>query len=184
MHELLLFGQVPASRHDQILKVLAGIAAMQPQLVVERHLIFRPTKPPGTKASPAGANLGAQASQVQALQAQMHGDIFYLQLVGDMRASSAAGASQALGASTEGEDTAMAEEATSEEATDTDEGSKEPTQSDTAPNGIDTSKQKWSLEFRDLPEVPGRRPVTSRLMASVQLTDGDPLRFMAALGYT
>jgi mediator of RNA polymerase II transcription subunit 18 len=44
MHELLLYGQVPLERHDQLLKVLAGIAAMQPQTLFERHLIYKPMR--------------------------------------------------------------------------------------------------------------------------------------------
>jgi mediator of RNA polymerase II transcription subunit 18 len=44
MHELLLYGQVPLERHDQVLKILAGIAAMQPQALFERHLIYRPMR--------------------------------------------------------------------------------------------------------------------------------------------
>ena len=44
----------------------------------------------------------------------------------------------------------------------------------------------WTLQFRDLPEVvqPGRRQVTSRLMADVQISSGDPIEFMEALDYT
>jgi hypothetical protein len=44
MHELLLYGQVPLERHDQALKILAGIAAMQPQTLFERHLIYKPMR--------------------------------------------------------------------------------------------------------------------------------------------
>lgn len=44
MHELLLYGQVPVERHDQVLKILAGVAAMQPQTLLERHLIYRPMR--------------------------------------------------------------------------------------------------------------------------------------------
>ena len=44
----------------------------------------------------------------------------------------------------------------------------------------------WTLQFRDLPEVvqPGRRQVTSRLMADVQISSGDPIEFMEALDYS
>ncbi|THY26812.1 hypothetical protein D6D01_04334 [Aureobasidium pullulans] len=44
MHELLLYGQVPVERHEQVLKILAGIAAMQPRTLFERHLIYRPLR--------------------------------------------------------------------------------------------------------------------------------------------
>lgn len=46
MHELLLYGQVPAVRHDQVLKVLAGLAAMQPQRVLERCIVYKPQREP------------------------------------------------------------------------------------------------------------------------------------------
>ena len=45
MHELLLFGQIAASRHDQVLNILAGVAAMQPVAVFEKHLVFKPNRP-------------------------------------------------------------------------------------------------------------------------------------------
>lgn len=44
MHELLLYGQVPLERHEQALKILAGIAAMQPRTFFERHLIYKPMR--------------------------------------------------------------------------------------------------------------------------------------------
>ncbi|KAI5242832.1 hypothetical protein E4T43_04493 [Aureobasidium subglaciale] len=46
MHEFLLYGQVPLERHEQVLKILAGIAAMQPQTLFERHLIYKPLRLP------------------------------------------------------------------------------------------------------------------------------------------
>ena len=46
--------------------------------------------------------------------------------------------------------------------------------------------QTWTLQYRDLPEVvqPGRRQITSRLMADIPITSGDPVQFMKALDYT
>lgn len=85
MHELLLFGQVPSSRHEQVLSILAGIAAMQPQPFLEKRLVFKPAKlPPGPRPSHAGAVQGVPNQQIQAIQAQTQGDNFYLQLVGDV----------------------------------------------------------------------------------------------------
>lgn len=46
------------------------------------------------------------------------------------------------------------------------------------------SSESWTLQFRDLPEVAGRRPVTSRLIYDLELRDGDPLAFMSELDYT
>lgn len=84
MHELLLFGQVPASRHTQVLNVLAGIAAMQPQPVLEKHLVFKPNRKPalGRQMQVGGAQ-DVQA-KAQALQAQTQGDLYYLQLVAEV----------------------------------------------------------------------------------------------------
>lgn len=44
--------------------------------------------------------------------------------------------------------------------------------------------EKWTLRFRDLPDVAGRRPVVSRLIADYQLTTNDPLGFMSVLDYS
>lgn len=51
MHELLLYGQVPQTRHDQVLKVLAGIAAMQPHRILKRHLVYKPQRDPDEPGS-------------------------------------------------------------------------------------------------------------------------------------
>ena len=81
-HELLLFGQVPASRHEQVLSILAGIAAMQPQPLVEKHLMFKPARiPPVPRSGQTGAVQGVPNPQIQTIQAQTQGDVFYLQLV-------------------------------------------------------------------------------------------------------
>jgi len=45
MHELLLYGQVPVTRHEQALKILAGVAAMQPRTFLQRQLIYKPSRP-------------------------------------------------------------------------------------------------------------------------------------------
>ena len=84
MHELLLFGQIPPSRHDQVLNILAGVAAMQPVPVLEKHLVFKPNRlPASARPVQVGGAQDIQKSQVQALQAQNQGDLFYMQLVAD-----------------------------------------------------------------------------------------------------
>jgi len=169
MHELLLFGQVPSKRHDQLLKVLTGVAAMQPHTIVERHLVFKPRRPiaSGTRAP---AKPGAQ---VQAIQSQMQGDLFYLQLVGNMTASAAPATGDISTQLPEGGRQLAVNKASRE-----DNGNALAKDS-----VIDLTARPWSLEFRDLPEIQGRRPVTSRLMASVAITEGDPLGVIEALGY-
>ncbi|KAH3970119.1 mediator of RNA polymerase II transcription subunit 18 [Parastagonospora nodorum] len=46
MYELLLYGQVPVGRHEQVLKILAGVAAMQPLRILERCIIYKPQREP------------------------------------------------------------------------------------------------------------------------------------------
>ena len=50
----------------------------------------------------------------------------------------------------------------------------------------ESDSHTWTLQFRDLPEVvqPGRRQITSRLMADIPISSGDPIEFMKALDYT
>lgn len=45
-------------------------------------------------------------------------------------------------------------------------------------------EERWVLQFRDLPEVARQRTVTSRLIADVRITSGDPMEFMKALDYS
>ena len=177
MHELLLFGQVPLSQHDQMLKILAGIAAMQPRVIIERRLIYKPRNRV-SNGNKTNVKPGAPVSQIQNLQAQMHGDVFYLQLVGNISSDSYI---TPLGKSDDkvmpvalpenGGDGAVNEAGTTTENL----VASEPT--------TDFMKHQWSIEFRDLPDVPGRRPVTSRLMASVPVAGGDPFHVMDSLGY-
>ena len=47
-----------------------------------------------------------------------------------------------------------------------------------------SNPEKWTLQFRDLPEVARQRPVTSRFMADIPITSGDPMQFMTALDYS
>lgn len=88
MHELLLFAQIPPLQHSHLLSILAGIAAMQPQPFLERHLVFKPVRAPG---SPRDAELGGPGvvgmadGALQAFQAQTKGDTFFVQLVGGLK---------------------------------------------------------------------------------------------------
>ena len=89
MHELLLFGQIHPSRHDQVLNILAGVAAMQPVPIRERHLVFKPNRLPGSaRPVQVGGAQAIQKTQAQALQSQGQGDLFYMQLVADISDSS------------------------------------------------------------------------------------------------
>lgn len=97
MQELLLFGQVPLARHDYVLSVLAGIAAMQPKPILEKHLVFKPSRPlaANVRASSSIAvrqQVGAStSSQLQRFQAPP-GDLFYLKVVIDINDLTRSGA--------------------------------------------------------------------------------------------
>ncbi|KAL8787581.1 MAG: hypothetical protein Q9213_002143 [Squamulea squamosa] len=181
MHELLLHGSIPTTRHTQVLSILAGIAAMQPQPFHERHLIYRPTRPIVRASMQVGGSQAVQSRQsnpMQAVQGAMQGDLFYLHLVEDL-----------VGKSDGGRDMEIdREEIRMDEAAMMDgEGEQNPTS--TALPSSSTSKNttksaKWTLQFRDIPEAGNRRPVTSRLMADVPITSGDAAGFMVALEYT
>ncbi|MCJ1434914.1 Mediator of RNA polymerase II transcription subunit 18 [Xylographa pallens] len=160
-----------------MLKILAGIAAMQPRVIFERHLIYKPRNRV-TNGNKTNVKPSAPVSQIQSLQAQMHGDVFYLQLVGNMSDKShvaPVGKSEdkvrPVALPENGSDSALNQAVVTTENL----VSSEPT--------IDFAKYQWSVEFRDLPDVPGRRPVTSRLMASVPVVGGDLFHVMDSLGY-
>ena len=174
MHELLLFAQVPPPQQDQLLKILAGVAGMQPLKVVERHLIFKPSRSPGQSWAQVGGSQGVQNSQTQALQRQLHNELFYLQLVGEASESIFGSRTAADAKDPEHEDLDMREADDDGE----DEASKQLNR-----HKYQQAKQTWSLQFRDLPEVAGRRPVTSRMMSSVDIVEGDAAAFMDSLGY-
>lgn len=63
MHELLLYGQVPTARHEQLLHVLAGVTAMQPQRVVERHALYKPARTSAPTLAQRGGTQGVQNAQ-------------------------------------------------------------------------------------------------------------------------
>lgn len=55
---------------------------MQPVPLLEKHLLFKPDRsPPGQRPLQVGAAQDVQRGQVQALQAVMGGEVFYLTMV-------------------------------------------------------------------------------------------------------
>ncbi|KAI9793512.1 MAG: Mediator of RNA polymerase II transcription subunit 18 [Peltula sp. TS41687] len=162
MHELLLFAQVPSARHDQILNIIAGIAGMSPKKIIERHVIFRPNRAPSSKSGPIGASQGVQNQQIQAIQGQLKGELFYLQLVNDLS------------------ELPNRIQDDPQHQSDLEDGSlKRPV----AGAKRDGDPNSWSLCFFDIPEVAGRRPVTSRMMSRIEILEGDTMGFMNGLGY-
>lgn len=79
MHELLLYGQVPAARHEQLLNILAGVTVMQPRRIVERHALYRPIKSPSANVIQRGGTQNIQ-TQKQA-QNQRANDLHFVHLV-------------------------------------------------------------------------------------------------------
>ena len=186
MHELLLFGAVPEEQHRHVLSVLAGVTAMQPMPLLEQHLIYKPTRKGGTapqavagKLNPSGRP-GAGAGGVDGGPGLPSSDLFYVQLVGDLstQRSQNKAATNGIGLPGLGE------------AAKFEDGDVEmPDAADIADNqgnvenGADNGSISWTWEFRDLPDVPGKRPATSRLMASIPISQGDPRAFMEAMGF-
>ncbi|KAI9733234.1 MAG: Mediator of RNA polymerase II transcription subunit 18 [Cirrosporium novae-zelandiae] len=153
MHELLLFGHVLEAQTSQVTKVLAGISEIQPQSVLERHLIYKPRRKPGQRPTPVGGTQGVQSQQSQALLSQLNGELFYMQLVSDVK------------------ETDFATKSITEEPA-------------SASSCFDAASHAWKWQFRDLPEVAGRRPATSRMMAEVPFTAGNPPELIDAMGYS
>ncbi|KAI9848172.1 MAG: Mediator of RNA polymerase II transcription subunit 18 [Sclerophora amabilis] len=181
MHELLLFGQVPFERHTHILKILAGLAGMQPQRVIERHLVFRPRRSPTSRNTQVGASQGIQNQQMQALQGQLQGELFYLKLVSEIGEDWVSKNGSVGRNEDPAEDTVIGGLYEQVDQSGRVPRSEYPAESDSRER--ESKSPSWSLRFSDLPEVGGRRPVTSRMIAAIDVIEGDPIRFMDAYGY-
>jgi Med18 protein len=143
--------------------------------------MFMPRKIHDSRGQQVGGTQTVQNQQAQALQSQLQGDLFHLQLVGDV--DDGQFPDEVLSAREKAEDELMK---------DAEEGNAE-TRGRQGLDGslgdalerpfYDFEKQTWSLRFSDLPEVAGRRPVASRMISSVDIIDGNAIEFMDALGY-
>ena len=168
MQELSLFAQIPVDRYEQVMNVLAGISAMQPSEVRERHLIFKPRRKPNTAAPKIGGSQALETLKSQTPQ-KSQSELFYLKLVGNIRnqQSSRSEANQGIKdveAPVEGETLVHSGRSF-------------------IGHTFDSSKSSWTMRFSDLPEVPGRRPVTLRMVTDVTLSEGNVLDYMNAFGY-
>jgi mediator of RNA polymerase II transcription subunit 18, fungi type len=166
MQELLLFGQVPAEDHRTMRRQLAGLARMQPQPVLERHLIFRPLPPPGLSNPSASSGVqGPQQQELQKTRQLLSAPLNYVQLVGVAESRGFDPQTEKQAASSgEGEDhgTVM---------TDNNDESKE-----------GRMAFQWYFEFKDIPE-PGKVSTTSRAISKTRILEGDPIQFLTDLGY-
>lgn len=166
MQEVLLFGQVPAENHQALRQQLSRLTRMQPQPVIERHLIFRPFAPPNSSDVPAG--IGPQGSQQQDLQKTrqvLNAPLSYVQLVGVVgsKGVDSKNGGKAIQVSVSRDrDVVMADH--NEEAKQ------------------DLRGLQWYLEFRDIPE-PGKVSATSRAMSKTRILEGNPIQFLQDLGY-
>jgi len=180
MHEYSLHGQVASSRHTQLLHVLAGIAAMPPVPVSERHLVFRPTVIPTRQAAQVGGSQAIQDTAKLAKQAQTAStDVYYVKLVEVLEAQKGT-------ENVESEQQDMDMNGTHDE-----DRMKVEDESNGMLNGNSSSSKlaetsstsRWQMVFHDVPE-PGARPVTARMITITQLEEGDAIDFMEGIGYT
>jgi mediator of RNA polymerase II transcription subunit 18 len=163
MHEFLLFGQVAKNDHHRLLQQLAGVTRMQPQHVVERHLIFKAKPPVGLSNVPSGGgSQGVLPPEVQKTKQMLSGSIFYLQLVYNPK-----GGVAPVGRN---------------RATQSDPAKgRNPTKADV--NGSsEVEDGLWTIEFRDVPES-GKQAVTTRLMSRTATEGGDLIQFVKDLGF-
>jgi mediator of RNA polymerase II transcription subunit 18 len=153
MHELSLYGQVTFARYEQVLSILAGVAAMQPQRVFERNIIYKPTREPEEPGSNLGRRGGTQTvAQKQAKQAAPV-VLYHTRLVQKLS-----------------EDDFAAEDGLPA-------GSGDALSADVQ----DGEEPAWSFVFRDVPDT-GDRGVSIRFTNTTDLLSGDPHAFMIASG--
>ncbi|KAL9621062.1 MAG: hypothetical protein Q9160_004447 [Pyrenula sp. 1 TL-2023] len=155
MHELLLFGQVPAHRHQKTLHQLSGVTRMQPKRIVEQHLVFRATPPNGSNQVQVGASQGVVTQDLKKTQAMLSGGLYHIQAV----------------ARYEVEDYTP--------ATNHSDTSKSSISLDIP----GSTTPRWSIEFRDIPEAGAAQTVTSRSMSTIAVDDGDVVQFVKTFGY-
>lgn len=152
MHELLLYGQVPFGRHEQVLKILAGVAAMQPRRIIERRIIYKPLREP----EEPGSNLrrgGTQAVAVKQTKQTAAPSLYYTKLVQKFL----------------------------EDDFGTEDGLPHEDGKSLSADVADGDDPTWSHLFEDLPDT-GDRGVSIRFSNSTDFLSGDPHAFMIASG--
>ena len=168
MHEFLLFGQVANNDHHKLLQQLAGVTRMQPQHVVERHLIFKARPPVGLgNISSGGGSQGVLPQEVQKVKQWLASSIFYLQLVYTARSGRAqVSSSQVVQPDLANGDTSQGRSTVQTEPS----------------NSVQQEDGVWTIEFRDIPE-PGKQVVTTRLLSRTITQGGDLIQFVKDLGH-
>jgi mediator of RNA polymerase II transcription subunit 18 len=167
MHEFLLVGQVASDNEHKLQQQLAGVTRMQPQHVLERHLVFKGKPPPGLDYLPSGGgSQGVLAPELQRTRTMVTGQLYYVQLVCDLERLRAAKAAVMSGDKMINGNVM-------------DEG---PSKNGDVDGSAETVPDVWTLEFRDTPE-PGKQPVTTRLLIKSPIDGGDIIEFAEALGF-
>jgi len=181
MHEYSLHGQVASSRHTQLVHVLAGISAMPPVPVFERHLVFKPTVMPTKQAAQVGGSQAIQdAAKLAARQAQAAStDVYYVKLVEVLEPQNGS-----VTVVSEQQDLDMLEEQGEDLMKVEDDSSGIANGYSNGLKAVETRPiSGWYMIFHDVPES-GARPVTARMTTRTKLEDGDAIGFMEGLGYT
>ncbi|WEW55435.1 Mediator of RNA polymerase II transcription subunit 18 [Emydomyces testavorans] len=132
---------------------------MQPDHLYERHLIFKPYRKPGFLKPRPGGSQDVQAPEVQRLNKLLNGGLYYVQLVGEVKAADfgIGSVDVAMGGVTDAEK----------------QGG----------NQYDPSNQSWRIEFKDIPDAGTGSAVTSRLISTSRIPYGDIVPMMKAWGY-
>ncbi|EGX46188.1 hypothetical protein AOL_s00110g12 [Orbilia oligospora ATCC 24927] len=178
MHELSLFSHVPNSRVAHVTRALKTVTGMSGAPLLEHHLIYKPKRNRQTIGGPVSGNNSAGPANTAAT-----GDFYYLQLVADILKNESQNdtlVAEQPGVLAPGQSHGDAMEVDSINAAV--EQSVKFTKTEKAP--YDIRKQKWTIRFSDLPEVNGKRPVTSRMVHNAGVHEGDALSFVDSLGYT
>ena len=156
-HELLLWGQVPARDHDQLLKLLSLYTAMKPKRKFERHIIFKGRRPEGfTIPNTEGRQ------ELQAIVDKLRSPLYYSTLVRDVT-------NDKFGSNVHGEPANPPRPETS--AIELSQKKKQ------------SGPLEWSMEWRDTPIAGGKGIVTQRGSLSMKMYDNSPFLFLELWGW-
>lgn len=153
MHELLLYGTVPAGRHDQVLKILAGLAAMQPRRILQRCILYKPQREPEEPGLHMRRGGTQNVAVKQAKPTTAAAALYYTKLI------------QKLSKNDFG----------------TESGLQQPDGQSLSADVKDGDEPKWSMRWEDIPDT-GDRGVSIRFTNTTDLLSGDPHAQMIAAG--
>lgn len=159
MHELSLYGSVPAGRHHRLVQQLAGVCCMEPRDVEEIHLVFKARQPAGlekVQVSGGSQATSQQQQEVQKLRTMMQSGVYYVQLVGTIIDSDG-----------------IREHKEAHEAS---------TNGDARHQRSNSRRIDWTFEFKDTPEA-GQQATNTRLISRTTIQDGEMTAFLNLFGY-